>query len=118
VTVSGSGFFCTKIFGGGDMEQAVGTPKAGQIGVKFLIDSNIQLSDASITSIVLNFLKPNGSTLQKQATIESDIYATWTTASASDLDIAGDWRVAVEVVGTLFSGISESLSFQVLDAWG
>ena len=92
------------------MTRATGVPKLNSIGIKFEIDCGEDVSAATITR--LEFLKPDGTVVVKDAIIEDFTYLTYTTVLAVDgttlLDQVGLWRVTAYVEMPGFFGYGEA----------
>jgi hypothetical protein len=91
----------------------------GDVGTKFLItvkNDGVVVDISSATVKEIYFEKPDGTTLTKTASFETDgtdgkIY--WTTSAAGDLDIEGMWKIQAKIAITGGSWKTEIGSFRV-----
>ena len=99
------------------MNVADAFPKINSVGVKFKIDIGEDITAATTTQ--LKFLKPDGTEITVDATVEDDQYISYTTTADDDgegntlLTIAGIWRVVAYIVMTGFTGYGEACEFVV-----
>ena len=99
------------------MNLADASPKINSIGVKFKIDVGEDVTEA--TTAQLHFLKPDGTVVIVDATVEDDVYLSYTTTTDDDgdgntlLNQAGRWTVVAYVVLTDFTGYGDSCIFDV-----
>lgn len=87
----------------------------GDVGTEIILDCGVDISNATVREIVAR--KPNGQVVTWAATA-SGTTAIKRTVLAGDLDVAGRWMLQAKVATPAWSGLGETFSIIVYNAFG